>query len=457
MFGRGSSAMVVSIWATNEASGYDKVTNPITGEYALTQLADMTFKPDDGSRADYTFTIDENTTYQTMLGFGISFESSSTYNMSLLSSTVRDELIENLVDPVTGIGLDLFRICIGTSDFTGGPWYTYDDMPPGETDEDLSEFTIAKDQEYIIPAIKAALAKNPDLLIYASPWSPPGWMKDTDAICGGSLLPKYYDVYAKYLVKFIQAYETEGIPIYAITPQNEPGVNTTDYPSCEWTAKQERDFIRVYLGPEFAEAGITTKIWIYDHNWGTPEIDFSNIVLSDPDAVQYVDGTGWHHYAGDPITMTRLHEDFPDRHQYFTEGSKFGTDGAIGIIDILRNWSRSYNAWVTFIDENGEPNNGPFMCAPTPVVYNGGNDISYNFDYYAYGQFSKFIQRGAVRIGSDEGGANIKSVAFKNPDGTKVVVIANSGNRDLEVKILWNGLMIKPIIGSKTIATFRWE
>src|SRR5262249_48955285 len=155
----------------------------------------------------------------------------------------------NLLGHWPGINLNLMRICIGTSDFTGDPWYSYDDIPAGRTDPELSHFSIAKDRSYILPILKQAIKINPNLQLFASPWSPPGWMKTTGNMIGGGLLPKWYSAYAHYFVKFIKAYEAEGTPIYAVTVQNEPGVDREHqpkmrYPSCKWTAEEERDFIK---------------------------------------------------------------------------------------------------------------------------------------------------------------------------------------------------------------------
>ena len=218
--------------------------------------------------------VDPRVTFQTMLGMGSSLEPSTCWNLSRLAPPERARIIERLVDPAKGIGMNLMRICVGTPDFTGDPWYSYDDLRAGETDVDLQRFSINKDRDYILPSVKLARRKNPGLLFFASPWSPPGWMKTTGNLIGGQLQPRYFPVYAEYFVKFIQAYAAEGIPIHAVTVQNEPGVDRSKakdpkwhYPSCRWTGESERDFIREHLGPAFRRHGLKTQIWCYDQNY----------------------------------------------------------------------------------------------------------------------------------------------------------------------------------------------
>lgn len=384
--------------------------------------------------------IDPDRRFQTMLGMGGSLEHTTCYNLSILPDAERERVIESLVDPATGAGMNVMRLCIGTPDFTREPWYTYNDLPEGETDPNLEKFSIEKDRAYILPILKLALEKNPDLLFYASPWSPPGWMTSTGDMIGGHLLPEHREAYANYFVKFVQAYEAEGIPIHAVTIQNEPGVDRSleedpawHYPSCRYTPEQERDFIRDHLGPAFERHGIKSEIWCYDHNFNTeatedgddPGIDHPTTILSDPEAAKHVDGVAFHGYAGTPEGMTIFHQRFPKVPIYFTEGSTFEVGGAVETIGFLRNWASSYNAWVLFLDEEGKPNNGPFEASRTCITLNADRkSATKHFDYYMYGHFMKFIQRGAVRIGS-EGGAGLAHVAFANPDGTTAAVVAN--------------------------------
>ncbi len=285
--------------------------------------------------AKTTIHVDSSRTFQSILGLGSSLEHSTCYNIGRLPRDQQEKVMESLLDAEKGIGMSLMRICIGTPDFTASSWYSYDDMPAGQTDPELKHFSIDKDQAYVLPILKLALQKNPDLLFFASVWSPPGWMKTNGKLGGGKVDPKHFPSLARYFVRFVEAYEAAGINVYAITPQNEPGYSPSSYPTCGWTAEQQRDFIRGHLGPAFQAKKIATKIWCYDHNFNN--LRFSTTILADPEASRYVDGTAFHHYEGKPSAMTTLSAKFPDKHVYFTEGSVFGVKGAAQIVEFLRN------------------------------------------------------------------------------------------------------------------------
>lgn len=415
--------------------------------------APLSFTSDHDSM-EPTIRINANKTYQTIIGLGSSLEHSTCYNISLLPPEARENVMEQIVCPDKGIGMNLMRICIGTPDFTASPWYSYNDMPPGQTDTELKHFSIEKDRKYVLPILKLALKKNPKLKFFASPWSPPGWMKTNGSLCGGRINPDYYKPYAEYLARFVEAYRDEGIDIIAITPQNEPEYFPNTYPTCGWTAVQQRDFIRDHLGPVFKRHGLNTKIWCYDHNFNHPQ--FPTTILSDPKANQYVDGTAFHHYEGKPSAMSILQERFPDKHIYFTEGSTFEIDGAAEIVSFLRNWARCYNAWVTIIDHEAEPNPGPHDCSPTCIVLNSDTlKLEYRFDYYMYGQFMKFIRPGAFRISSEPSTPSLPNVAFRNIDGSIVIVVINPKSHKQKINIEWNHQYLTTELDAESIATFR--
>jgi len=362
--------------------------------------------------------------------------------------------MESLVDAEKGIGMSLMRICIGTPDFTASPWYSYDDMPPGEADPELKCFSIDKDQAYVLPTLKLALRKNPDLIFFASVWSPPAWMKTNGNLGGGQIDSRHFPSLAQYFVRFIEAYGAMGIKIHAITPQNEPGYSPGSYPTCGWTAKQQRDFIGNHLGPAFQAKNIATKIWCYDHNFNN--LRFPATILADPGASRYVDGTAFHHYEGKPSAMKELSNKFPDKHVYFTEGSVFGVKGATQIVEFLRNGARSYNAWVTVIDHKGKPNPGPHDCSPTCIVLNNETlSLDYRLDYYMYGQFMKFIRPGAVRVQSDEPSGPLANCAVRNLDGSVVLVVVNRGTQPTQFDVEWNGQHLSAEIGGSSVATYR--
>jgi glucosylceramidase len=400
--------------------------------------------------------VEDGTTFQSVLGMGSSLEHSTCYNLSLLPAHRRDGVIERLVHPTSGIGMNLMRLAIGTSDFAPGPFYTYDDVPDGEEDLRLDRFSIDRDREYVLPVVKAAQRLNPELRFFASPWTPPPWMKTNGKYGGGRLRPERYPHYAEYLARFIEAYRAEGIEIYAITVQNEPGFGPGAYPSCVWTAAQQRDFIRDHLGPLFRRRGITTRIWVFDHNFNNP--GFPATILRDPAAAAYVDGSAFHLYEGRPEAMSAVQREFPSKGVYFTEGSVYGAKGAAEIIEYFRNWSRSYNAWVTMIDHEGKPNvSGFHECDPTIVVLDRRTlTPEYRADYYIYGQLMKFVAAGAVRVASSGPRAGPAHVAFRNPDGQLVLVVANPEPRATPLAVEWNGGTFTVTLAAASVATFVW-
>jgi O-glycosyl hydrolase len=421
----------------------------------LTPRPELSFSPS-GPGCEAAVRVDDRVTYQSILGLGSSLEHSTCYNLSLLPPDRREKVLESLVDPNQGIGMSLMRICIGTPDFTASPWYTYDDMPAGRKDPELKHFSIAKDRDYVLPVLKAAQRLNPQLKFYASPWSPPAWMKTNDRLGGGKINPAHFPHFAEYLVRFVEAYRAEGIEVHALTIQNEPEYHPESYPTCGWTAAQQRDFIRDHLGPLFRARGLRTLIWCFDHNFNNP--GFPATILRDPRAAQYVDGAAFHHYEGKPAAMAKLRGEFPNHHVYFTEGSTFGVRGAVEILSFLSHGSRSYNAWVTLIDHQGKPNPGPHDCSPTCIVLNRDTlQLDYRFDYYMYGQFMKFIRPGAIRIASTASSELPPNLAFRNPDGSIVLIAVNAANQARSVNTEWRGRTFAVGLEPKSVSTFSWQ
>ncbi|MBM3849775.1 MAG: hypothetical protein FJ396_06225 [Verrucomicrobia bacterium] len=401
--------------------------------------------------------IDETANHQSILGLGSSFEHSTCHNLSLLPEAQRERVIQSLVDPDTGIGMSLMRICIGTSDFAPGPFYTYDDMPDGQVDPRLERFSIDRDRDYVLPVIKLAQRLHPELRFFASPWTPPTWMKTNRRIGGGSLRPECYPFFAEYLVRFLEAYRREGVEIDALTVQNEPEFGPTAYPSCLWTAIQQRDFIRDHLGPLIKARGLKTTIWAFDHNFNNP--GFPATILKDPAAAKFVSGSAFHLYEGRPEAMSRLHREFPDKALLFSEGSVYGAFGGSQIISYFRNWAGSYNAWVTMIDRNGKPNiSGFHECSPTIVVLDPTSlAVEYRSDYYLYGQFMRFIRPGAVRIGTSSTSSGVSNVGFRNPDGRLVVVVANTTKSQPDILFSWRGTQLTTRLAPLSVATLVWK
>jgi glucosylceramidase len=437
------------------------------------EIAGLAWSPAGAPKPDadrVRIVIDPTRTFQSMLGIGASLESTTCSNFFRLPPQERERVMDRLISPTSGIGMNLMRVCIGTSDFTGEPWYSYCDLPPGQKDPELAHFSIEKDRAYILPVLQLARRRNPDLLFFASPWSPPGWMKSTGTMIGGQLLPEWYPAYAQYFVRFIQAYEAEGIPIHAVTVQNEPGVDrakATDpkwhYPSCHWTGEQERDFIRDHLGPALRRAGLKTRIWCYDHNYNLeskgddPGLPYPRAILSDSKAAAFVDGVAFHGYVGDPEGMTQFHSEFPKVPIHFTEGSVFTLWGAHDLIQRFRNWASSYNAWVIMLDDQGRPNNGPFPAThATLKLHSNTLRVEELFEFHNYGHFSKFVKRGAVRVASDPATTDLNHVAFRNPDGTHVLIMANTTKEAKIVSVEIEGRRFETSAPERSVQTLVW-
>jgi glucosylceramidase len=377
--------------------------------------------------------VDVSRRFQKIDGFGASFTDSSAYLINQkLDSETKEELMVRLFDPKEGIGLSFTRQPMGASDYARSI-YSFDDMPRGETDPDLAHFSIDHDRADIIPLLKRAKELNPELLITASPWSPPGWMKTSDSMIGGSLRPEFYDVYAEYFVRYIKAYRDEGLDIYAVTPQNEPQYVPKHYPGCGMDAKAQAAFIQRSLGPAFRSNALGTKILGWDHNWDVT--DYAETLLKSG-AAEYLDGIAWHWYGGDAAAQSKVREQFPNTEVYFTEGSggewippfadafmAFMVNG----IKILNNYSRSLVFWNMALDEvNGPvvPGFGRSTCRGIVKINQGTGELTYNLDYYALAHFSQFIRPGAERVFAETKG-KVYVTAFLNRDNTLAIVAAN--------------------------------
>lgn len=439
----------------------------------LYRIGDKSFSNSTGN-ADFTITVNEGTTYQQMDGFGVSLTDSSSWLLNYkLNASKRSEVMEKLFG-TTGIGLSVLRQPIGSSDFAWSA-YTYADTT-GDTS--LSQFSIGRDLPYIVPMVKAAMAKNSNIKVFATPWSAPAWMKYSNSLNGGKLKAEYYQTYADYFKKYIQAYQTQGIPIYAVTPQNEPKYETTAYPSMGMNEQDEVGFIGDYLGPTLRNAGINTKIIAFDHNyldWGFPNTVIQN--LKNVGKASYIAGSAFHHYdSGDGSQMTSIHDAHSDKDVWFTEGG-FGTwnDPQNGtsqgfdnmmteFINITRNWSKSIILWNAALDQK----DGPALLAANNsnkgmiTIQNSDNrndnpenTVTYNKQYYLLGHFSKFVVPGAYRIQSNTSN-DLKNVAFKNPDGSKVVVAYNPQTSAKNVKIQWGSQSFVVNIPSKSVMTYKW-
>lgn len=396
--------------------------------------------------------------YQSILGMGSSFEEASVYHLMRMTPDLRHRVLRDLVHPQEGIGWNLMRICFGTSDFTSASYYSYDDMPPGQKDPDLTHFSIQKDIDLgILEVLHEALAINPTLRVFASPWSPPGWMTSNDSMCGGHLLPEYYATAARYYRMAVQAYHEQGIPIHALTLQNEPLMVHPGYPTCYY-GWQEQLRLLLEVREEFDRHNLQTEIWIFDHNFADA-MAFPARILQEPAGYAATDGVALHDYEGEPSEMGALHRLYPEKPVYMTEHSTWGTRGIERILQYLRNGSRSYNAWVTCLNDIQEPNPGPHPCSPTFVTVSrlDPEDVWYIPEYYLLGQITKFVRAGAQRIACDPGSPDaLTQAAFVDPGGQIVVVVVNQTQAPQECALAWPGWVVRAAIPAKTVATLTW-
>lgn len=409
----------------------------------------------------FTVLLDLQKTYQTMDGFGAAMTESSAYVMSQLPEEVQESLINDLFGQ-DGIGISFIRLPMGASDFALSN-YSYNDIPAGQTDLSMSQFSIARDEIYVIPMIKRAQEKNPGLLFMGSPWSAPAWMKTTQTMNGGSLIPDYFDAYATYFVKFIQAYQAQGIPIYAVTPQNEPLHQTTGYPTMYMTANDQAVFIQ-RLGQQFQANNLETLIIAYDHNWTNP---YPVNVVGNPLANPYVDGAAYHCYGGDVSSQDTFHKLYPEKGIWFTEcsGGDWATDFASNMSWNLENvfiGSINYHAkgvlmWNLALDDNDGPTNGGCMnCRGVVTVHEDGT-YTKNEEYYMIGHFSKFVKQGATRIDVSSTHASLLMTGFINPDGSIVLVAHNKSRSQISFTLDIGGARAAMTLSGSTTASYVIE
>ena len=404
--------------------------------------------------------VDTNQTYQQIDGFGFALTGGSAYLINNLTSVKRAELLNELflLDD-NSIGISYLRVSIGASDLSLSV-FSYDDMPSGQTDVNLTNFSLGPDKTDLIPVLKSILSLNPKIKILGSPWSPPLWMKSNKNSVGGRLLPEYYDAYARYFVRYINEMKAEGIPIDAITIQNEP-LNPYNNPSMEMSATEQRDFIKNNLGPAFQAAGLTTKIILYDHNCDHPE--YSTTILSDADAAKYIDGSAFHLYAGDISALSTVHNAFPDKNIYFTEQYVGGPSNFAGdlkwhmqnvIIGATRNWSKNVIEWNLASDPSYGPhtNGGCSNCEGALTISSG---YTRNVSYYIIAHASKFVPAGSVRIASNNL-SDLPNVSFKTPSGQKVLIVLNNSSSTKTFNIVYGRRQAQTSLSSGAVATYVW-
>jgi len=412
-------------------------------------------------------TVDTAIRFQEIEGFGAALTGSSAFLIHEgLGASERQALLTDLFDREAGIGISYIRLTMGASDFSLSD-FTYDDMPTGQTDFNLEHFSLGQDMEDVVPVLKEIVQISPELNIMGTPWSPPAWMKTNGNLKGGKLKTNCYSVYADYFVKYIQAMALEGINITAVTPQNEPLYYTAGYPCMEMQPNEQLAFIKNNLGPKFQAQGITAKIILYDHNWDRP--DYPVTILNDATARNFIAGSAFHAYAGDVTAMTTVHNAHPDKGLYFTEisGGAWATDFAGNLmwnvknifIGTTENWSKCALLWNLALDQNyGPQNNGCNNCRGVVTINNPSGQITKNEEYYSIAHFSKFVVPGAVRILSTPAQtlSNTGSVAFQNPDGSKVLIFCNYGNNETIFSVKQGKNNFSYSIEGQSVVTILW-
>ncbi|SFW86848.1 glycoside hydrolase family 30 protein [Chitinophaga sancti] len=394
--------------------------------------------------------VDPAKSFQTMTGIGGALTDAAAEVFAKLPKEKQAELLKAYFDPVNGIGYTLARTNIHSCDFSSES-YTYIE----EGDSALKTFSVKHDMTYRVPFIKAAIAAaGGKLTLFASPWSPPAFMKDNGSMLqGGKLLPRYYQAWANYYVKFIRTYESLGIPVWGLSVQNEPMAKQT-WESCNFTAEEERDFIKRYLGPTLQRAGLSTKKLIaWDHN-RDQIYQRASTILEDPAAAKYVWGIGYHWYetwTGSSMefdNVRKVKEAFPDKNLIFTEGCVESfkldkvNDWALGerygtsILNDFNSGTVAWTDWNILLDEKGGPNHLGNLCFAPVHADSKTGELIYTNSYYYLGHFSKFIRPGAKRIIASSNRTDLQTTAFVNKDGKIVVVVLNTSDKELSYK-LW--------------------
>lgn len=411
--------------------------------------------------------VDASQRFQTMAGFGASITDASAWLMqNRLSPAQRDSLLQELFGRgENGLGFDLTRLTLGASDFSLHH-YSYDDMPAGQTDVTLARFSIDPMRAEVLPVLKRAQAVNPGLLVMASPWSAPGWMKTTDSLIKGSLKPEYYDAFARYLVKYVDAMAAEGVDVFALTLQNEPHFEPGDYPGMRLESAARATVIGKHLGPLLEARQLKTQIIEWDHNWDDPSAPLA--VLNDPLARRYIAGVGWHCYAGEVKAQGQVQAAHPDKDVWFTEcsGGEWKPQWADTLPWVARNivigatryGARGVQMWNLALDEKFGPHKGGCPdCRGVVTIHSVTGEITRNLEYYALGHASKFVRRAAQRIASTSGVDGVDTVAFRNADdGSIALVLCNSTAAERRLSVRQGGRVIAITLPRESLATLVW-
>lgn len=427
----------------------------------------------------YTITLNPAESYQVMEGFGAAITGSTCYNLLKMSAGDRARLLKETFDPVSGMGYSYIRISMGCSDFSLSE-YTHCDT------KGIENFALhTEDKTYVIPVLKEILAIRPDIRIMASPWTCPKWMKVNnltekkpfDSWTSGQLNPAYYQDYATYFVKYIEAMKSEGINITSVTIQNEP-LNRYNSASLYMTWQEQRDFIKTALGPAFRSAGIQSKIIVYDHNYNydadraenKDQIDYPLHIYSDPEAAQYIDGAAYHAYGGDKSELADVHARNTSKNLYFTEisigswGYSFADDLMWNMNEVclgtINNWAKAVIVWNFMLDANHGPNRpgGCTTCYGAIDIQSDYKTMTRNSHYYTIGHLAKVIAPGAKRIATTGyKTTGLYYAAFVNPDASYAAVMQNDTDKPLNITLADGSHTFTFEVSAKSVASVKWK
>jgi len=415
----------------------------LTAQNSPDRLAEQATPAPVQGPAKVSVLADKAVLFQEHLGFGGAFTEAAAHTFHRLGEKSRAEFLRAYFDPADGLGYTLCRTHINSCDFALGNYASVEQ----DGDTELKTFTLDRERREILPLIKAALAATGEkVLLFASPWSPPAWMKTTGKMNeGGKLRPEHRAAWAQYYVRYIREMEAEGIAIWGITVQNEPAA-TQPWDSCVYTAEEERDFVRDHLGPALEKAGLArVKIIIWDHNRDLL-VQRASVAYHDAEAARYIWGTGFHWYGADKFDNVRLlHDAWPDKHLLFTEGCQeggphsgewsLGERYARSIINDLNRWTEGWVDWNLLLDEQGGPNHVGNYCS-APILGDAQTDtLIYQSSYYYIGHFSRFIRPGARRALCATTSDAVEATAYLNPDGSLAIVAMNPLDTDIPLEL----------------------
>lgn len=408
-------------------------------------------------------TVDDSKKFQEIDGFGFALTGGSAQHIIKMSADARSKLIKELfANDGKNIGVSYIRLSMGASDLNE-KIFSYNDLPSGQTDTAMEKFDLGLDRQDVVPVMKEILQIVPSIKVMGSPWSPPVWMKTNNDTRGGQLIPKYYRAYAKYFVKYIQQMKAEGITVDAVTVQNEP-LHPGNNPSLLMTAPDMAVFVRDHLGPMFEKNNIKTKIVVYDHNANRP--DYPILIYQDEEAAKYVDGAGFHLYAGSMDALSDVHNAYPKKNLYFTEQMVVERSDRPGInisspvrrlvIGATRNWSKNVLEWNLAADPENKPftdRGGCDMCQGAVTI--DKDSVTRNVAYYSIAHASKYVRPGSVRIASNEVDS-LSNVAFMTPAGKFVLIVSNDAKKPQAFNIKFRNRIARAKLGGGDVATFVW-